>query len=70
MKGKAGLSNGMRFTDKSVYWVQPGERLLLELPGGGGLGNPKNREIQKIKEDIEGGYITKEGAKRDYEYGK
>ncbi|MGB1855418.1 MAG: hydantoinase B/oxoprolinase family protein [bacterium] len=70
MKGSAGLSDGTSFNDKAVYRVPPGERILLELPGGGGLGNPQNREIQKIEEDLEAGYISREGAKKDYGYGK
>ena len=70
MKGNAGLSDGTSFNDKAVYRVPPGERILLELPGGGGLGNPQNREIQKIEEDLEAGYISREGAKKDYGYGE
>ena len=70
MKGNAGLSEGAPFTDKAVYRVPPGERILLELPGGGGLGNPQNREIQKIEEDLDAGYISREGAKKDYGYGE
>ena len=70
MKGNAGLTDGSSFTDKAVYRVPPGERILLELPGGGGLGNPQNREIQKIEEDLEAGYISREGAKKDYGYGE
>ena len=70
MKGNAGLSDGTSFNDKAVYRVPPGERILLELPGGGGLGNPQNREIQKIEEDLEEGYISREGAKKDYGYGE
>ena len=70
MKGNSGLTDGSSFTDKAVYRVPPGERILLELPGGGGLGNPQNREIQKIEEDLEAGYISREGAKKDYGYGE
>ena len=70
MKGNAGLSDGTSFNDKAVYRVSPGERILLELPGGGGLGNPQNREIQKIEEDLEAGYISRKGAKKDYGYGE
>jgi len=70
MKGSAGLTDGISFNDKAVYRVPPGERILLELPGGGGLGNPQNREIQKIEEDLEAGYISREGAKKDYGYGE
>lgn len=43
-----------------------GEVVYLHLPGGGGHGNPSRRDPSKIKRDLRAGYITKDGAKRDY----
>ncbi|MAD99205.1 MAG: hydantoinase B/oxoprolinase family protein [SAR324 cluster bacterium] len=68
--GKAGLENGLCFKDKAVYRVPPEERLILELPGGGGLGDPKMREAEKIQEDLEAGYVTHEGVLKDYGQGE
>ena len=66
--GKAYLVSGGDFSDKSVHTVPQGERFIVELPGGGGLGHPYQRESTLIQRDIEAGYLTPEGAKKDYGY--
>ena len=38
----------------------------LKLPGGGGHGDPAERDAAEIDRDLKAGYITEEGAKRDY----
>ena len=64
--GTARLGSGRRFHDKSIHTIPPGDRLIVELPGGGGLGDPRRRDAERIRADLEAGYITPEGAKRDY----
>ena len=64
--GTARLASGPRFDDKAVHTIPPGDRLVVELPGGGGLGDPRRRDPERIRADLEAGYITPEGAKRDY----
>jgi N-methylhydantoinase B/oxoprolinase/acetone carboxylase alpha subunit len=48
--------------------VHPGERVRLTTPGGGGLGEPRTRDVAAIEEDLREGWITAEGARRDYGY--
>ena len=38
----------------------------LELPGGGGFGDPRERDPQRVLDDVLDGLITVEDAKRDY----
>ena len=64
--GAARLASGPRFEDKAVHTVPPGDRLIVELPGGGGLGDPRQRSADLVRADLEAGYVTREGAKRDY----
>ena len=64
--GTARLASGAQFADKAVHTVPPGDRLVVELPGGGGLGDPRRRDPERIRADIEAGYATPEGAKRDF----
>ena len=64
--GTARLASGARFTDKAVHTIPPGDRLIVELPGGGGLGDPRQRSADHVRADLEAGYVTRDGAKRDY----
>ena len=64
--GTARLASGPRLEDKAVHTVPPGDRLIVELPGGGGLGDPRRRDPERIRADLEAGYITRDGAGRDY----
>jgi N-methylhydantoinase B len=40
--------------------------LTVELPGGGGYGDPRQRDPRLVEEDLHGGYISEEAAVRDY----
>lgn len=64
--GTARLASGPLLEDKAVHTVPPGDRLIVELPGGGGLGDPRRRGPERIRADLEAGYITAKGAGRDY----
>ena len=64
--GTARLASGPLLEDKAVHTVPAGDRLIVELPGGGGLGDPRRRDPERIRADLEAGYITREGARRDY----
>ena len=46
--------------------LQHGEALRIETPGGGGWGNPKQRDAVLIENDLREGLVTPAGAARDY----
>jgi N-methylhydantoinase B len=48
------------------YELKAGERFLLQSAGGGGCGAPPAREPAALAHDVAEGYVTAEGAKRDY----
>ncbi|MDA1325977.1 MAG: hydantoinase B/oxoprolinase family protein [Proteobacteria bacterium] len=48
------------------FEMKAGEGFYLDKAGGGGYGDPKKRDPDSIKRDIAEGYVTPEGAKRDY----
>ncbi len=48
--------------------LRPGDILRLERAGGGGMGNPAERDPAAIASDLQDGYVTPEGAARDYWY--
>jgi N-methylhydantoinase B len=46
--------------------LAPGDTYVLESGGGGGFGDPIERSIDAVAEDVRLGYITPEAAERDY----
>jgi N-methylhydantoinase B len=38
----------------------------MEAPGSGGYGPPADRAPLRLQQDLADGYVTKEGARRDY----
>ncbi len=49
-----------------IETIKPGERAANMNPGGGGFGNPFEREIGKVLWDVRNGLVSVEGAKADY----
>ena len=58
LPGRVYLDDGTTFDAKGKQPVPEGRRLILELPGGGGFGNPAERDPELSKNDIEQGYIS------------
>jgi N-methylhydantoinase B len=46
--------------------VKRGRMLDCFQPGGGGYGDPRSRPIEHVVEDVIDGFVTLEGAERDY----
>ncbi len=68
--GAARLASGLVLETKSVHTVPAGDRLVLELPGGGGMGEPVKRTRARIDADLAAGLVTAEGVARDYAPGQ
>ena len=67
--GRAGsvrLDNGTKLLGKGRQFVPTDRRLILELPGGGGFGDPAERSPEAVRADIENGYVSAEQAKACY----
>ncbi len=64
--GKVRLSDGGRPHPKSHYILQPGQRVILELPGGGGFGPPYTRAPARVLADVRQGYISLAAAADEY----
>jgi 5-oxoprolinase (ATP-hydrolysing)/N-methylhydantoinase B len=45
---------------------EPGDRIRLTTPGGGGYGDPKKRERERVEEDVKEGYVTAKAAAQFY----
>jgi N-methylhydantoinase B len=46
--------------------LQPDSRWSWQLGGGGGWGDPRKRDPQAVLDDVLDGYVSLEGARRDY----
>lgn len=51
---------------KATIYPDPTTELWIELPGGGGLGNPAERPPEAIQADLRAGLVSRERALRDY----
>ena len=57
-RGRVRLDDGSPFSAKGRQTVAAGRRLILELPGGGGFGDPAQRDPAAAADDIAQGYVT------------
>jgi N-methylhydantoinase B len=46
--------------------IRRGQKVRLETPGGGGFGDPLERDPERVARDVRLGYVTPEAAARDY----
>jgi N-methylhydantoinase B len=64
---KVGSENPVVVKD-TADWVplEAGERLIYDYGGGGGWGDPLDRDPQAVLDDALDEYVSVEGAERDY----
>ena len=48
--------------------IAPGDRIVCKAAGGGGYGDPRARERELIRRDLEYGYISPEAARTNYRF--
>jgi N-methylhydantoinase B len=56
----------MQLHAKALVDLKPRDIVHLNLPGGGGYGNPFERDPQKVFWDVIEGYVSPEAAAKDY----
>ena len=64
--GSLTLSSGKVLRGKGLQTVPSKDRVIIAMPGGGGLGNPRKRPAAVVAEDVRQGFISSEAARRDY----
>ena len=64
--GVVSLRSGRPIRPKGRQTVPPRDAIQLQLPGGGGFGDPRARDLQRVRDDVLDGLITAEEAHRDY----
>ena len=64
--GRVALKSGATLRTKGFQVVPDGDRLILELPGGGGMGDPRTRSRTAVLRDVRDGLVTEEDARAIY----
>src|SRR5690606_35890611 len=66
--GVVELADGTPLRAKGRQFVGNGSRLRLSLPGGGGYGDPRDRDRALVEADIAAGLITMSEAVEVYKF--
>ncbi len=64
--GAVTLKSGPRLRTKGYQVIPDGERLILQMPGGGGMGDPAARDPAKVARDVRDGVVSVEDARALY----
>lgn len=64
--GTARLGSGKKLKGKVTHTIPEGDTLVVELPGGGGFGDPGQRPAQDVIADVDSGYISQCTAQKLY----
>lgn len=60
------LINDQPAPPKTIMWMEAKDVICMNPPGGGGYGNPLERDPEAVLSDVIHGYITIESARNDY----
>jgi N-methylhydantoinase B len=66
MPGRVGLASGRPIGAKGRQTVPGGDFIRLELPGGGGFGDPALRDPEQVALDVADGLVSPETAREVY----
>ena len=58
--GRVALASGATLRGKGFQTIEPGQRLVIETPGGGGLGPPAERDPERMAQDRAAGLLAGE----------
>lgn len=65
-KGAAVLDDGTLMRGMGREVIPAGRRLVVDTPGGGGMGDPARRDAGKLAADIKAGFVSPGAAKSVY----
>jgi N-methylhydantoinase B len=66
MAGILRLGSGPHLRAKGQQTVPKGDALIIEMPGGGGLGDPAHRDPEAVRNDVRLGLVSREAAADTY----
>jgi N-methylhydantoinase B len=65
-KGRLSLATGTSLAIKGLQIIPAGDRLIVEMPGGGGYGDPFARDPALVARDVRYGLIKPDQAEAEY----
>lgn len=69
--GKAGtisLVSGAPIEPRGTQIIAAGDRLVVSMPGGGGVGNPADRDPARVARDVADGHVSAKAARDIYKF--
>ena len=60
------LVNGVPGNPFGLTQLKPGDVVTIDAAGGGGYGNPLERDPEMVESDVMEGYVSLEKAREDY----
>ncbi len=60
------LVNGASGNPFGLTQLKPGDVVTIDAAGGGGCGNPLDREPERVESDVREGYVSLEKAREEY----
>ena len=66
--GYVGLKSGRKLRGKGFQEIPPGDRLVVLTPGGGGIGDPRERAPERVARDLDHALISTRAAREIYGY--
>jgi N-methylhydantoinase B len=60
------LINGKKGNPYGLTQLKPGDVVAMDAAGGGGYGDPLQRDVEFVKGDVLDGYVSIEGAREHY----
>ena len=60
------LLNGVKMERFPPVDLLPGDEMVIRVPGGGGFGDPKQREPELVRRDVAVGLVSRQAAKAVY----
>jgi N-methylhydantoinase B len=64
--GRVRLGSGTDLKNKGFQMIPAGDRLIIEMPGGGGYGGAMDRDPESVAADVKSQLISPEVAAADY----
>ena len=64
--GSIALASGATLQGKGTQAIPSGDKLMLEMPGGAGFGDPLTRDAAAVALDVRDGLVSSDAAEADY----